>query len=494
MALTALGIEKHKFTKPDEFRKAGNNLYMRFRISPKGKKTRSWLFRYRLDSKLFSIPLGEYDATLPESLASIYKLPTGAKMTLSNAKRVAVEMNDWRKQGLDPRQHLEEQINRIKRDAELKAQEEHLQMKARKVEVLTVKDLFQAWIVDGVRRKDGNLELHRSFNADILPKIGETQIKELEENDLRRVLLDMVERGVSRSAIVARNNLAQMFSWAEKRQPWRRLMVEGNPMDLIEIRKILPAGYSMNSMRQRVLSDVEIRELHKCFNKMLSDYDAAIDKRGTAQPFAQTSQLAIWIMLSTLSRVGETHKARWENVNFEKREWFIPKADVKDNIADITVYLSDFALAQFKLLKRITGHSEWCFPSRHREGHVCVKSLSKQIGDRQSMFKKGLDGQPRKPMRNRRHDNTLVLKQGESGSWTAHDLRRTGATLMQRLGISLDIIDRCQNHVLAGSKIRRHYLHHGYADEMRDAWQKLGSHLTRLLAFPENVIPLRRKA
>ena len=44
-------------------------------------------------------------------------------------------------------------------------------------------------------------------------------------------------------------------------------------------------------------------------------------------------------------------------------------------------------------------------------------------------------------------------------------MRRTGATMMQGLGITLEIIDRCQNHLLGGSEVRRHYLHHDYAKE-----------------------------
>lgn len=92
--------------------------------------------------------------------------------------------------------------------------------------------------------------------------------------------------------------------------------------------------------------------------------------------------------------------------------------------------------------------------------------MSRQIGDRQAMFKKGRDGKPRKPMQHRSCDNRLVLANGQHGAWTPHDLRRTGATMMQSLG-GLDIIDRCQNHVLGGSKVRRHYLH--YAMRRRSA-------------------------
>ncbi|OBV41670.1 hypothetical protein ASR47_10425 [Janthinobacterium psychrotolerans] len=63
-----------------------------------------------------------------------------------------------------------------------------------------------------------------------------------------------------------------------------------------------------------------------------------------------------------------------------------------------------------------------------------------------------------------------MVASGKNDAWTLHELRRMGATMMQALGISLDIIDRCQNHVLSGSKVRRSYMHHDYADEKRAAW------------------------
>lgn len=74
-----------------------------------------------------------------------------------------------------------------------------------------------------------------------------------------------------------------------------------------------------------------------------------------------------------------------------------------------------------------------------------------------------------------------MLSGGANGEWTPHDLRRTGATMMQACGISLDVIDRCQNHVLAGSRVRRHYLHHDYAEEKKEAWNLLGEKLTDII-------------
>lgn len=77
-------------------------------------------------------------------------------------------------------------------------------------------------------------------------------------------------------------------------------------------------------------------------------------------------------------------------------------------------------------------------------------------------------------LRHRRNNDSLVLADGKNGEWTPHDLRRAAFTMRQALRVSPDVIDRCQNHVLPGSKVRRHYLHHDYAEEKREAWQRLG--------------------
>ena len=52
---------------------------------------------------------------------------------------------------------------------------------------------------------------------------------------------------------------------------------------------------------------------------------------------------------------------------------------------------------------------------------------------------------------------------------------------MQGLNVPLEIIVRCQNHVLPGSNIRRHDLLHDYATEKRQAWRLLGDRLLLIL-------------
>jgi len=96
------------------------------------------------------------------------------------------------------------------------------------------------------------------------------------------------------------------------------------------------------------------------------------------------------------------------------------------------------------------------------------------------MFKKNKDSTPPAPLKNRRSDNALVLAGRKNGAWMPHDLRRTGATMMQALGIPLELMDRCQKQVLPGSKVRRHYMLHDYAEVKKAAWAALGERLVRI--------------
>jgi len=355
------------------------------------------------------------------------------------------------------------------------------QAEQERIENQTVQDLFDTWVADGVARQDNNAELKRLFAKDVLPVIGQKPLRELSDGDILTMLRKMTQRGVTRLAVIAYNDTNQMLSWGEKRQPWRGLLVNGNPCDLVDVNKLLPEDYEEE--RDRILSPAEIHELRDVLKRMEDGWLNAPDRRATSRPFAQKSQIALWLCLSTLCRIGELLMARWEHVDFDASVWFIPRENVKGRRGkkqEHYVFLSDFAKRQFNALQKITGRSEWCFPSKNKFGqetHVCLKSVSKQVGDRQVMFKNR-----DKPLMGRAFDNSLVLAKGANGAWTPHDLRRTGATLMQGMGVSLDVIDRCQNHVLAGSRVRRIYLRHDYESEKTDAWRKLGSRIEAIFA------------
>ncbi|MFC0132989.1 integrase [Massilia eurypsychrophila] len=454
----------------DKAYKQNADIGLQLRVSAAGSKV--WIVQYVVGGKQ-----REYRIPRPFGPATDH-----AHLSLADARMEADRIRAMARAGVD---FQVETLQALDAEARRVADEQSAEIRRAEIdrtENLTVLDMFDAWLLNGVSRKDDNAELRRSFAADVLPKIGAIPIKSLTEHELRAVLRAMVDRGVNRAAVMVRNSLTQMFAWAEKRQPWRKLLVDGDPMDLIEIKKIVSPDYDLDNQRDRILSSAEICELREIFARMRTEFHSAPNRRVIVRPVEQVTQCAVWIMLSTLCRVGEMSMARWEHVDLTAAEWFIPKANVKDNVADLKVYLSAFSLEQFRQLHKETGHTDWCFPGRGAERHLDVKSISKQVGDRQAMFKKAKDGSARKPMANRRHDNTLVLGGGKNGAWTPHDLRRTGATMMQSLGISLELIDRCQNHVLAGSKVRRHYLHHDYAEEKREAWRILGARLSEILA------------
>ncbi len=92
---------------------------------------------------------------------------------------------------------------------------------------------------------------------------------------------------------------------------------------------------------------------------------------------------------------------------------------------DQLIYLSNFVLDKFEQLHKLTGDTRWVFPAKYKPGHVCIKSATKQIGDRH-------------------------------------------------------VINLCQNHVI-GTKLNRVYLLDEYADDKRDAWYKLGDKLDEIL-------------
>jgi len=373
------------------------------------------------------------------------------------------------KEGVDPRAN--KKASKIKAQAliddTIKAEEQ------KRAEALTVQDLYDVWIKDGVARADENKYLIQTLSKHALPKIGLIQIRHLSEHDLREVYRATIAKGKIATAVELSKDIGQMLRWAEERKPWRPLLIDGNPSKLVDIEKLLPKDYKKE--RDRLLSESEIKKLKQVFDDTAHAYDVSEHKYGVERPLKKEVQLAMWICLSTLCRIGELLKAEWKHVNFKDRTWFIPSENTKGTRGkkrDQLVYLSDFTLDQFKQLYKLTGDSLWAFPARYKPGHVCIKSASKQIGDRQTKFK----ARTRK-LKCRVENNTLALGDRE---WTPHDLRRTGATQMQRLKIHRDVINLCQNHVI-GSKVDRVYLLDDYADEKREAWYRLGDWISSII-------------
>jgi integrase len=308
-----------------------------------------------------------------------------------------------------------------------------------------VSALYEAWL-PSLSRKDGGKELARSFARDVLPTLGKRKLSSLVEGDITDLLRPMAAAGSNRTAAVTLSNLKQMFKWGEGRRPYK--LVLDNPVTSLTPDQITAQGYEPVE-RQRTLSQQEIVEAHK--GMKAAQLEPAIE-------------LAFWITLSSCTRIGETVKTKWEHLDLAQGVWDIPRENSKNGKAH-TVYLSDYTTRQFEQLHNFSGDSAYCFPNKKGTSHISPKAPNDHIHRRQ------VASNPKNPIA-----GTLALS---GGNFTCHDLRRTGATLLQTLDVPRHIIEHILNHA-ESDKLVRIYQTHDYADEQREAWARLGNLLEQL--------------
>lgn len=417
----------------------GDGLYLRARA---GEARRVWFYRYTMNGKARKMQLGAY-----------------GDMTLAAARGRANELSAMRRQGIDP--VLAEQAEEAaKAEATVAAAEAEAAAAAKAAARLTVGALVDRWQTDYLahKRKDGGAEIRRSFAKDVLPVLGAVPAEDVGRGMVATLLDSVVRRGSPVIANYLLADLRQMFEFARARQ-----IIEANPCD--GLNKAQFGGSKVE--RDRVLSEAEITEL------LAKIPGAKLQKR---------TEAAIWLMLSTGCRVGEISKSLWSAVDLEGRVWTIPAEDAK-NTKEHRVYLSAFAVKWFEVLRLTSGASQWVFPAENKtDTHVCVKSMTKQIGDRQ---REGA------PMQNRSHAVASLKLSG--GDWTPHDLRRTAATLAGELGTPPYVIERMLNHQQR-NRLERIYQRQSLEAEQREGWRLLGERLELLTSGPSNVVTLKRTA
>lgn len=401
-------------------------------------------FRYTHNGKQIRYRFGSYD-------------PKGLKgFTLKQARSKAMEYRQIYLNGItDIKGHFEREARLG--EAQREAEEARLETERRDAESrMTVDQYFKQWAEEELsKRKDSGKESRRMMNKDVISALGDRYLEKISKADIRLVVKNIQKRGADVLAREVFTLMRQMFQCAVDDE-----LIENNPTSSLNKKKLVGAGRE----RDRVLSEDEIQQLAKQINE---------------SGLLPTTQAAIWICLSTCCRIGELLKAEWKHVDFEKRVWTIPAGNTKNGIT-LQVNLSAFALRQFEVVKSINHETQWLYPNRSKEGHINTKTITKQIGDRQRSTS----------LANRSQKTEALVLPG--GKWTPHDLRRTGATLMQQVGIKPEVIDRCQNHK-EEKKIRRTYQRYNYAPEMKEAWELLGNRLESLTSGERGakVLPLR---
>lgn len=378
----------------------------------------------------------------------ILDIGDGFVKTLAEARLDATRHRLLIDQGIDPI----EQAKTLAEEAAAEAERLRLET-ARRMTFAKAVDQWKLHQLAG--RKDGGTEAIRILTKDVLAALGDRELPAVSKRELMECLDSIVARGARRVANICLRELHQFFRWCESRD-W----ITRDPLHGVNKKDVGGA----EAERDRVLSDEEIVALGRLLPK---------------SGLEQHTQLAVWILLSTLARAGELTQARWDDVDVTKGIWHIPAT--KNGLAH-EVLLSDFAAAKLEELRKVTGWSAWLFPSVRKrrpsadapkfvehDAPMRRENLSKQIYDRQLL------GQ-RKHRSKATH--SLVLP---GGNWVPHDLRRTGATMMGNLGVLPVVIERCLNHK-EPSKVVRTYQRQEMLPERKAAWQMLGEHLNSLLS------------
>jgi integrase len=167
-------------------------------------------------------------------------------------------------------------------------------------------------------------------------------------------------------------------------------------------------------------------------------------------------------LLFTAQRRDEVANMVWTEIGADGI-WTIPAERYKTKRSN-HVPLSNAAHALIEAQPRIDG-CEYVFPSR-------TKTPFSGFGK----TKARLDKAVLLSMQGRANKGTEVEP---LPNWTIHDLRRTAKTLMARAGVRPDISERVLGHVIAG--VEGTYDRHSYADEKRDALEKLAAMVERIL-------------
>lgn len=288
----------------------------------------------------------------------------------------------------------------------------------------------------------------RRLRAEVLPRWGERDIHAIRRRDVIELLDDIADSGRKTTANRVRAYLSRFFAFCVDRE-----VIEVSPAAGVRA----PAK---ERPRDRVLSEDEIRWL-MCACEALGP------------PFGPVTRF----LLLTGQRLGEVAGAHEGELHGDV--WHLPAERTK-NARPHDVPLSDAARAAIDDAPRIAppvGGPALIFSTT---GRAPLSGWSRA--------------------RDRLHAAMETAARAERGEpaaiphWTFHDLRRTAATGMARLGIPVRVTEAVLNHVSGtGGGIVAVYQRHDFSGEKRRALEAWAAEVERILSgeAADNVVAMR---
>ena len=277
--------------------------------------------------------------------------------------------------------------------------------------------------------------VRRIVNRELIPAWGNRPIAEIGRRDVRDLIDGIVDRGAVIMARRVHGHLHRLFVWAVGRDIIAHNPMTGLPMPGAETR------------RDRVLTDSELVAVWK-----------GTDELGF--PFGPAHQL----LILTGSRREEIGALRWSEIDGDTIKL---TAERTKNSQPHDIPLSAPARTLLNSLPRFAD-SDYVFTANGHK-HITAWWLAKEKLD-------------------------AIVK---IEPWRVHDLRRTCATGLQKLGVGLQVIETVLGHV-GGSRsgVVGTYQRHSFQPEARAALEAWGAHVIGLIeGRPQSrVVPLTRSA
>ena len=289
------------------------------------------------------------------------------------------------------------------------------------------------WIEKVAKAKnDSWKQQDRQLESHVLPAWRDRKIVEIRRADVRE-LIDGLEGVVLPNRVLAL--IRTIFRYAMSRD-W----IEASPVEGIK-------KPSEEKERDRVLDMPEVAAIWRAAE--LAGY-----------PFGKFLQ----VLILTGQRRTEVAGMRWGDVDLDEGLWTLRAADTKSD----RKHLVPLSPAVVGILIDVPRFGEYVFST---DGKTHIANFAKGKA---------------------KLDSFIAAKGSPLEAWRLHDLRRTAATHMVRLGVPEVIVGRVLNHATTGVTAKVYALH-SYVPEKRNALDRWAAELARAIGAKRsgNVIKLR---
>ncbi len=268
---------------------------------------------------------------------------------------------------------------------------------------------------------------------------------------------------------IKRSDVARVLDGVATSQPATRRKL------FAMLRKMMKWAVSRGDLEphQNPVLGVEVPPPVKSRDRVLTDPELVWVWRATFEigyPFGPLTRL----LLLLGQRREEVASMPWKELDRNRAEWLLPAARSKNGKGHL-VPLSTEAIGE---LDAIAGSKDWPTSGLvfSTTGTTSVSGFTKA--------KRRLDTEANQLMRG----DTDGDEKDCIEHWRVHDLRRTMATGLQRLGVRFEVTEAVLNHISgARSGIAGVYQRYDWNDEKREAIKAWGAMVMRLVAEAEHV-------